>query len=445
VLLKLAEAAFAQGAYDDAADWYQKIYEEIPDNKNICSKIGISLAQHGKFEEALKFLIDALKDHPNDKILLNFMGLSLSQTGDFINAEKYFRKLIRFGGGDDFTLSNLAAVLNELGRFDEAERIYKTSLRRRPDNLVSQYNLGLLKLLKGNFMQGWQGFELRNAAKGIADFNMPNVKRWQGECVDGCRIFLYSEQGLGDTIQFARYAAELASFGAEVIIQCDDALADLMLTIDGVAQAGLPNNFIKDIDYYTSLLSLPKVFQTKSESIPGRCPYISVPAELPKMAVLDKKSELIKHRIGLVWAGNAKHKSDRTRSIDLKFFTPLLARKDIKFYSLQAGESTAEIDLLEKALRPSKIFPNKRPLTEVGSAMQHLDLVISVDTSLAHLAGALSIPVWTLISFYPDWRWMLNRSDSPWYPSMRLFRQPNIGNWQAVIDDVDKALDTFVS
>lgn len=412
---------------------------------NICAKIGISLAQHGDFVHAHKFLADALKANPTDKALLNFMGLTYGQTGDYKEAEKCYRKLLRFGGGDDLALSNLASMLNEMGRFDEAERMFKTSLRRQPDNLVSQYNLGLLQLLKGDFAQGWVGFECRNSAKGMSGYDIPNVKRWQGEPIDGCAVLLYAEQGLGDTIQFARYATKLAAMGADVFIKCDDALSDLIGSIEGVVQAGRSISIPQGLDFYVSLLSLPKLLETVVSDIPNGCPYLSVSRKIPQAASQALNLESVKLRVGLVWAGNPKHQSDRTRSIYLDVFAPLLTRQDIEFYSLQAGDSVSEIDRLDESLRPTKMFPIKRPLSEVASAMQHLDLVISVDTSLAHLAGALSVPVWTLISFYPDWRWMLERTDSPWYPSMRLFRQPELGDWKAVIEEIGLALDVLIA
>lgn len=416
-----------------------------PDNMNICTQLGISLARVGDFEAAQDFLTKGLRAKPNDATLLNVLGLAYGQTGSFQDAETCYRKLVRFGDEDDLTFSNLGSVLNELGRFDEAERMFKTSLRRQPTHAISRYNLGLLQLLKRDFEQGWHGFELRNAAKGIAEREFPGVARWQGDDIEGRTLLLYAEQGLGDTIQFARYATLLAARGAKIVIQCDDALAELMLTIDGVSQAGGSFEVPGGVDFYTSLLSLPCLLGTTVETIPSSCPYVSASPLVPDAAMLKGKTKDAKLRIGLVWAGNPKHQSDRTRSIKLSSFEPLLCRRDVDVYSLQAGESVSEIDQLDESHRPREMFTAKRPLFEVAAAMQHLDLIISVDTSLAHLAGALGVPVWTLISFYPDWRWMLERSDSPWYPTMQLFRQPALDDWGTVMSDLGCALDKMIT
>lgn len=437
-----AKAAFEDGLFGDAIKHYQNAYAMAPNDMSICAQLGVSFARNGDFITAQDYLIKGLRANPNDAMLLNVLGLAYGQTGNFQDAETCYRKLIRFGGEDDLTLSNLGSILNELGRFDEAERMFKTSLRRQSAHAISRYNLGLLQLLKQDFDQGWQGFELRNASKGIAEREFPDVARWQGEDVNGLTLLLYAEQGLGDTIQFARYAVLLAARGAKVVIQCDDALADLMLTIDGVSQAGSSFQVPGGVDFYTSLLSLPCLLGTTVETIPGSCPYMSA-SLIPDAAILKEKPEDANLRIGLVWAGNPKHQSDRTRSIKLNVFEPVLNRQNIDFFSLQIGDSAREIDLLDEKLRPKKMFTAKRPLFEVAAVMQHLDLVISVDTSLAHLAGALGVPVWTLISFYPDWRWMLERSDSPWYPTMRLFRQPALDDWSTVMKDIGCALDGF--
>lgn len=444
-LLIKADAAFESGLFSDAVKYYQDAHVLAPDDMKICAQLGVSLARSGDFVTAQGFLIKGLRAKPNDAMLLNVLGLAYGQTGNFQDAETCYRKLIRFGGGDDLTFSNLGSSLNELGRFDEAERLFKTSLRRQPGHAISRYNLGLLQLLRQDFEQGWHGFELRNAAKGIAEREFPGVARWQGEDVDGRTLLLYAEQGLGDTIQFARFATLLAAHGAKIVIQCDDALAELMLTIDGVTQAGGSFEVPGGVDFYTSLLSLPMLLETTVETIPNISPYMSASSLIPDAALLKDKSEGTKLRIGLVWAGNPKHQSDRTRSIKLNLFEPLLCRSDVDVYSLQAGESVNEIDQFDVSHRPRKMFNTKRPLLEVAAAMQHLDLVISVDTSLAHLAGALDVPIWTLISFYPDWRWMLERSDSPWYPTMRLFRQPALGDWDAVIKKIGYALDELTA
>ena len=440
-LITRAQAAYREDAIDRAIALFSNAVERAPENLEVCLGLGESLVRAGHFEDATDYLERADQARPNDAHLLDLLGYTYGQTGRFQSAETCFRKLVRMRGGDAQTLCNLGSVLNELGRFDEAERMFKTCLRRDRENKLGRYNLGLLQLLQGDFLHGWEGFELRAEVSGYEKKSFPNMAAWQGENIRGRTILLYAEQGLGDTIQFARYASVLAQRGARVIIQCEHALARLLETIEGVDEVVAALDSGHGADYYASLLSLPMLCKTTPTEIPGPSPYISASGAMPAAANIRARRVAGKRRVGLVWAGNPDHKQDRKRSLHLGQLIAVLGRDDLEVYSLQIGAAAAQIAELTDAVRPISVFDDVRPLDDVASALKNLDLLISVDTSLAHLAGALAVPVWTLVSYFPDWRWMLDRSDTPWYPSMRLFRQPKPNDWAGAIGEVMAALN----
>ncbi|MGJ3258670.1 MAG: tetratricopeptide repeat protein [Rhodospirillales bacterium] len=440
-LFAAAGAAYAAGNAERAAALFRKAHDIDPGNADVCTGLGQSYLDLGKFEDARGYLETALSVAPTDTRVLNMLGFAYGQTGRFAEAETCFRKLLRFGGGDEQTLSNLGSSLNELGRFDEAERMFRTTLRRNPESIQARYNLGLLHLLKGEFEPGWEGFELRREVMGYAAKSFPGADAWRGEPIAGRSIVLYDEQGLGDTIQFARYALLLKAEGAKkVTIRCGAALADILSTLDDGIDVVTDDAAAVGAEFSESLLSLPRLCGTTPDTVPSVSPYLFADDALPESADASLHADGERLRVGLVWAGNPKHKSDWKRSLKLSQLLPLLRIPDVAFYSFQAGPPADELADIPENIRPVPVFTVQRPLTEVAAAMTKLDLIVSVDTALAHLAGALGVPVWTLISYFPDWRWMLGRNDTPWYPTMRLFRQPEPGNWAAAIDGMTAAL-----
>ena len=438
------QAALRAGDHSRASEYYRSALEIDAENLSANAGLGLALLLSQSFADSIPFLEQAVTGMPTDPMVLEALGVAYVHVGRSSEAELVLRKALRFGRNNPETLANLSAALNENGKFDEAEKMLRNCIRKVPDHLQARHNLSLLRLLKGDFEQGWPGFELRNAAANRA---LPvcaqncGAPDWRGENLKGRSIVLYAEQGLGDTIQFARYAKPLATQGATVSIQCQPALMDILRTIDGVSQVLSNDDIAGRVDYKASLLSLPALLNTVEDNIPDSVPYIRAPQDEHDRwsGVLAGVSD--KPRVGLVWAGNPDNKTDHKRSIALHQFIPLLERTDIFVMSLQVGAAASQVDELPPANKPYVLFPRIRPLGEVAAALENLDLLITVDTALAHLAGALNVPVWTLITHFPDWRWMLDRDDTPWYPSMRLFRQPTPGNWGAVIEDVSQALE----
>jgi tetratricopeptide (TPR) repeat protein len=339
-------------------------------------------------------------------------------------------------------LNNRAAALVELGRHEEALASYQDLVARWPDDAGTQMNEGILRLLMGDYRRGWEKYEWRRK-RGVAaerEFSPPS---WSGEGdLTGKVVLLQGEQGLGDVIQFCRYAPLIAKRAAKVILAVPPSLKSLVGNVCRAADVvgfGEPR---PDFDIYCPLLSLPFAFKTEIATIPADVPYISVENGLrEKWQRLLPRSETA--HIGVCWAGNPKHRNDHNRSIELRRLLPLLEATSAQFFSLQKELRAGDLELLRSHPRLVHLREGMENMAETAAMIAQLDLVISVDTLIAHLAGALGKPVWILLPFAPDWRWLLDRSDSPWYPTARLFRQLGRGDWSGVIDRVTAELSRW--
>jgi hypothetical protein len=300
-----------------------------------------------------------------------------------------------------------------------------------------------LRLLTGSFARGWQEYEWRWKYETLASakrkFQQPV---WRGEAIDGKTILLHSEQGLGDAIQFCRYAPLVAARGARVILEVDKRLGDLMASLAGVSQVVTAGETLPDFDLHCPLLSLPLAFDTDLETIPAETAYLRAPPN--KQAEWGARLGA-KHscRVGLAWSGNAAHKRDELRSIELNALLPLL-NTGATIVSIQKDLRPADATVLGGHRDIVQIAERLADFSDTAALVSNLDLVITVDTSIAHLAGALGRPVWVLLPYLPDWRWLLDRDTSPWYPTARLFRQDQTRSWDRVIQNVREALLKFV-
>ena len=281
--------------------------------------------------------------------------------------------------------------------------------------------------MQGQFAAGWKEFEWRRPRK--HDFKRPV---WDGTSLKGKSILVHTEQGFGDSIQFARYIDLLPDTDSTIIVACQAELKSLFKSIDRIDTLVTEGVKTPDFDVHVPLLSLPSIFTTL-KTIPARIPYLYPDVKADSMFLLDNNH---KFKIGFVWAGNSEHINDHNRSIDLRQFECLLNIENCEFFSLQVGEPREDIKQYGYHHIVKDLGEQFTDFHHTSLAILQLDLVISVDTSVAHLAGALGKEVWTLLPFVPDWRWMLDRSDSPWYPSMTLFRQKKVGDWDGVFQQL---------
>jgi len=323
--------------------------------------------------------------------------------------------------------------LKAKGRLHDAIAAYRRAIALNPNYAVAHYNLSLALLAKGDFQPGWEEHEWRWRWK---DFSSPSRNfvqpQWDGRALEGRTILLHAEQGYGDAIQFVRYLPLVAQRGGKVIIECLPELHRLFRTA-GNCQIAATDQPLPDFDFHCPLLSLPRVFGTKLADVPNIVPYLS-----PDPALVNAWSQRLgasdgQMRVGLAWAGNPRFKFDRTRSLNLNRLAPFAIVRGVQFYSLQKGPAGRQVANPPTGLNLIDLGPELKDFADTAAVMSLMHLIITTDTSVPHLAGALARPVWVMLQSVPHFCWLLEREDSPWYPSMRLFRQPGRGDWDGVI------------
>jgi hypothetical protein len=328
-------------------------------------------------------------------------------------------------------LINLGWLYNVVGRNDEAIAACERAVALDPNNGPAYWNMGLTRLLLGDFERGWELHEWRKKCVG---FNFPPHPQphWAGEPLAGKTILLWFEQGLGDTIQFVRYVPKVAELGAKILLSVQPELRRL---VEGRIRADEylpPRQPSPTADFQSSLMSLPFVFKTRLETIPSATPYLAPPPEL--VARWKERIAPYSHRlcVGLAWAGRVGHINDAMRSMHIRQLAPL-ASTGAALFSLQKWKIGMGASAPDPAMQLIDWTAEFADMADTAALISNLDLVIAVDTAVAHLAGAMNKPVWLLLPKAPDWRWLLDREDSPWYPSMRLFRQETLGDWESVV------------
>jgi len=394
---------------------------------------------------AWQWLRWALAREPENSEAVNMHGILLHQEGRFAEAVAVFERAEALGS--HAAASNRGNSLLDLGRMDEALRAQELAVERDPASPGALYNLSLTRLRLGDWRQGWTGYEARWRFREV--HRSPRVflqPRWQGEALNGRRIFLHAEQGLGDTIQFCRYAAMVAALGDHAILQVQEPVERLMQSLDAVragqAQTARQGERLPEFDLECPFMSLPAVFGTTVETVPWHGAYLEADMMLvaeklvrfPPLRLKDSTCE--QHRVGLAWAGNPRYKADRQRSVKLATLLPLLRIPGIHWIALQKGEAAEQLAALPDDVFITDGSSNDRDLAETAALIATLDLVITTDTCIAHLAGAMGKTVWILLPHLSDWRWMQQRETSPWYPSARLFRQRAPGDWAGVMERV---------
>jgi len=430
--------------YADALASFDRALALRPDLIEALTNRGNALNGLKRYEEALASYDRAIACQPSHAGAHYNRGTTLHKMKHYQEALASFDRAIQLQPAYPEAFSNRGATLWELKRHDEALESYDRAIAIEPEFPEAHWNAASLSLLTGDFARGWAEYEWRWKYQIMAlarrDFIQP---LWRGEPIEGKTILLHSEQGLGDAIQFCRYVPLVAACGARVIIEIDGRLRHLMSSLDGAAQIISAGEALPEFDVHCPLLSLPRAFNTLLETIPSATPYLRASPELlTKWSVrLGPKRGL---RVGLIWSGNPAHHRDQARSIELSTLTPLL-NADATFFSLQKDPRPADAAVLAGRRDVIRIADELGDFSDTAAVMEQLDLIISVDTSTVHLAGALGRPVWILLPYLPDWRWLLDRDTSPWYPTARLFRQNETRQWDTVIPRVQAALSEMVS
>lgn len=436
----LGNALFDLKKFNDALNAFSRAIQLEPNNGEAYYNRGNCLQELERYEEAGRDYERALNIYPDDAEIYLSKGNLEKRLRCFEQALVSCDRAIELKPDYAEAYYNRGAVLLDLRRLDEALTSYDRAIKLNPDYAESYWNKSLTLLLSGNLQEGWRLYEWRwkNEALKMAarDFVQP---LWLGpENISGKTILLHSEQGLGDTLQFCRYAALVKARGARVLLQVQKPLIRLLRALEGVDIILGPEDALPHLDCHCPLLSLPLAFQTDIQSIPKAYRYLD-PDKILQEKWAARLGSRSKPRIGLAWSGNPAHENDRNRSLPLEQILSRLPA-EYEYFCLQKDVRDQDLSVLGSS--NIRRFSDKlTDFAETAALCDLMDLVISVDTSVAHLAGALGKPTCVLLPYIPDWRWLLDREDSPWYPTMRLFRQERAGGWDGVLAKVGDALN----
>jgi len=427
----LGSALQMQGKFDEAVASFERALAIQPDYPEAAFNLGNAHRAQGDLVQASAAFQRALAMKPDYLEAWNNLGLVLQDQGLLDEAAACFERARSLIPEEPEAPYNLGRLRHLQSRYAEAATLYEQALALRPGYTDAHRNLALIQLLHGDYAPGWRNYEWRDQQPdGPRQFQQP---RWHGEPLGGARILLHAEQGLGDTLQFLRFVPIVQAAGGTVILDIPKRLRRLAEQLPGIAAQVDTGDPLPPFDCHCPLMSLPQVLGITLEAIPAQVPYLTIPiAAVEKAATLPWSQAGL--RVGLAWAGSPANPRDRFRSISLSLLDPLLGIKGVQFFSLQMGAPAVQLAGIDAHI--ADLEPVTADMADTAAQIAQLDLVISVDTAVVHLAGALAKPVWVLLPFAPDWRWMLDREDSPWYPTARLFRQPEANNWESVVSAV---------
>lgn len=450
-LANLGAVLMHQGRMDEAEGTLSRALEIDADHTGALLHQGMLMWRLGRLAQSETAYLAVLARDAQNVFAWNNLGLLYKDMNRVAESETACRRALALNGTFAEVHNNLGNALWQLGRVDESIDAYRRSLALRPDYAAARANLALPLLCRGDYKEAWPLYESRHDPLiGREAIGRPPVPypQWQGESLVGKSILVWPEQGLGDSLQFCRYVPMLKALGAaQVSVACAPtqqrlfetlADADLVIPLNGQGR-------IERHDYWCLMMSLPLRFSTTVESIPARVPYLH--AQKTEVAQWQARLPAGALKVGLVWAGNPRadqassNALDQRRSLNARSFVPLLGTPGVTFVSLQMGDSTRpQIADLPPALRPVDLMDDVRDFADTAAIVANLDLVITVDTSMAHLVGALGKPVWVLSRYDACWRWFRDREDSPWYPGARIFRQTQPNAWDDVLRRVEQAL-----
>ncbi|HJN12491.1 MAG TPA: FkbM family methyltransferase [Pirellulaceae bacterium] len=431
-----------QARYEDAVEAYGRALAIRADFPVALSNLGNTLKQLGRLDEAIASCQKALEYNPDYSTAYNNLGVAYVAKGDMDAAKATFEKSLELMPDGVVAHSNLGAALVRQGDFKAGSEQSEAALKFDPKYAEAHKNLAIVWLLTGDFERGWPEYEWRWRCP---ENSLPPISQpmWDGSPLQGRTILLVAEQGLGDTLHFVRYAKLLRLQGAHVIVAAQKPLLPILAECPGVDQWVELDGTYPAFDTWAPLVSLPGLVKTTLASIPAEIPYLTADPALVQ-TWSDRLSVYPGFRIGIAWQGSADFHADRQRSIALGLFAPLAEIPGVQLFSLQKGFGSEQIAALNGQFDVvdfgDELDANAGPFMDTAAIMQCMDLVVSSDTSVPHLAGALGIEIWMALSLSPDWRWLLDRDDSPWYPSMRLFRQRTMGDWNDVFQRIATAL-----
>lgn len=476
---RLSYLLYQQGRLEEAIAHQQQAIALDSQDSNAYSNLALLCDAHGNSMAAIAAYQHALSLNPRSVTVHYNVGELLGRQGDRAGAEACYRQAIALDPACVPAYANLAELLNRQGQtlaaiaccrqilaldphsaqahrqlgialsyqgdLAAAQTCYEQALAIAPTDAETHFSLAELLLQQGQLRAGWAEFEWRRHFPELAPQNF-SQPLWDGAAFAGRTLLIHAEYGFGDTLQFIRYAPLAAQPGGRVVVQCPPALVRLLRSLPQIAQVISQRDRLPAFDLHVPLLSLPHIFGTTLDTIPNQVPYLTgFPHDGASQRPLPPALSPSSLKVGIAWAGNPNYPADFSRSCTLADFLPLLHLSGITFYSLQKGDKRAELRQLLDPHRVIDLDQRLQDFADTAAIMEQLDLIITTDTAVAHLAGALNRPVWVLLAHAPDWRWLLHRCDSPWYPSMTLFRQSYAGDWAGVMAQVGAALSAIAS
>jgi tetratricopeptide (TPR) repeat protein len=429
---------------DLAVTIYRNVLQQTPNDVDTLNNLGVALQNSGQLDEALAALANAIKLQPKAHLYCNMANVYVDK-GDYEQAHHCYQQALLLDPESVKTWGSLGAFYMGQMRLEEALASLDKAIAIDPGFAGAYWNRSLILLLQGNFKEGWREYDARFDSPDVVqrygrrEFGKP---MWNGQPIPGKTLFVYAEQGFGDSLQFCRYLPLVQQRVEHMFFESRPELLRLMRTLSGGIECVARRDDFREpdlhFDYHIPLMSLPRIFNTEVDTIPAQSPYLSADP-----ALVQQWGERIQNdglKVGLVWAGSPTHQSNRYRSISLEQLAPLAQLTNITFYSLQKGPAAQQIATAPAGMKLVDLGAGITDFADTAAIIANLDLVISVDTSVAHLAGALGKPVWVMLYYPPEWRWQLDRNDSPWYPTMRLFRQDASRDWTPVLQQLVAAL-----
>ncbi|MHC4395197.1 MAG: tetratricopeptide repeat protein, partial [Planctomycetota bacterium] len=408
----LANVLHEQGQYDQAIENYRQAIRFRPDFARAYNNLGTALKDHGRITEAIESYIQAIKLKPEYVEVYHNLGGALKESGRYAEAIENYKQAIQLKPDYAEVYNDMGVTLKECRHCTEAIENYKKALQLKPDYAEAHWNESLALLLSGKIAQGWSQYQRRY--EDLNNITYPFQKPlWDGESFVARRLLVCCQQGVGDNIQFVRYLPMVKARGGTVIYQTNKPLINLLQNFKGIDElvtVSTDGKLAVDFDYYVSIMDLPRIFNITLQTVPADVPYIV--ADSTKVEFWRSKIGTDHFRVGIVWAGNPAHGNDKNRSCSLRDFLPLAAIDGLQFYGLQTGPAAAQIKDLHQDIVLPNLAEQFEDFTDTAAVIENLDLIISVDTAVLHLAGAMAKPVWALLPFAPDWRWMLDRQDS---------------------------------
>jgi tetratricopeptide (TPR) repeat protein len=435
--VNLGNLLWQAGRFADAATHCREAIRLAPDSAAAHNNLANALAPLGALDEAVAAYRQAVALQPDFAAAHGNLGNALCELGRPGEAIAHYQRALALQPGLPDHHMNFGNALRDLGRPADAVAAYERALALVPESGEVRWNLAMALLLGGDYERGWVAHQARWATRRLAGHRRRfAVPQWDGADPTGRTILIHAEQGMGDVIQFCRYLPLVRARGARTILLIDggwQSLAALLRGLEGVDQTACALEDAGRFDLHCPLLELPRLFGTTLATIPARTPYLGVDPTRWR-AWHERLAGDGRPRIGLVWAGNRNHARDRLRTAGLQPLLPLLELPGLSWFGLQVGDGRRDLEGRRLPASFTDLGPELRDFADTAAVAAELDLIISVDTAVAHLAGALGRPTWVLVAAAPDWRWLLERADSPWYPTVRLFRQPTAGGWTAVTE-----------